>query len=790
MKTFCLSVVLFFLFSNCFSQTYNVIFSENFDATDFGNKWTKISSNASYSWQINELDAHSFDAINPQNVSSAICPWDYRTQDEWLISPQIQTTDTSNLSLVFYAGFNKSYLTKNATLQLYVSQSNWQTADSVWDARSVNTGLSGWKWQQIVVDLKKYAGTKFSFAWRYVGATGDLIAIDDIDLATGYQYTLTQIDSFKLDAQTSPAIINKESHTIKIEVAYGTNLNALSPQIVISDGATISPPPGQAITVSNRVPFEFVVTAKDTRFSQKWYLTVGVQDYKTDILSFAVPVQLGVSVIDTTNHIVNLVVRYGTDLKKLVPEIVVSPGASISPQSGQIVPFTEGEPVQFTVTPANPKIAKQVWRVFVKLQEVKTGTEILTFKVANQFGSTIINKEAKTIKVEVRYDADLTQIAPEITISDDASISPKQGANLNFEQEVEYTVTASNPNIKPAIWKVRITKRNYESAIKAFSLPQQEGRTILDTTNHIITIAVNNDMPLTNIKPAIVITEGASIQPDTLTPVTFTIGQNFMYTVTAANSLNSTQWKIIVINAILIDDFDDAISPFAQWDIAKTNTKTWTASNHPNYSFTAFDKKNRNSALCPWDLGLQNELLVSKKKSTAGFTNFILTFYALFDKNYLNNATLRLFLRSNNIETEVWNVANEVVLENGLAWHLIELPLHSTSDSIQLVWQYAGSNGNLCGIDNILLVGAPAASIETEQDKDFPVAYTQDNYLFVNQANEAIITLRDYTGRLLLQLQSNSDLATIDIASYHTNVFLITISKKNLTFTTKIVTIK
>ncbi|MEM0939765.1 MAG: DUF5018 domain-containing protein [Bacteroidota bacterium] len=72
------------------------------------------------------------------------------------------------------------------------------------------------------------------------------------------------------------------------------------------------------------------------------------QHTETDILSFSLPEQIGNTTIDATNHTVTVEVTAGTDVTSLTPNIVVSPGATISPSSGEARDFIN--PVTYTVT--------------------------------------------------------------------------------------------------------------------------------------------------------------------------------------------------------------------------------------------------------------------------------------------------------------------------------------------------------------------------------------------------------------------------------------------------------
>lgn len=86
---------------------------------------------------------------------------------------------------------------------------------------------------------------------------------------------------------------------------------------------------------------------------------------ETDITSFSLTAQTGSASINTTNHIVNIQVAYGTDITSLSPTIGISGGATISPVSGTARNFIT--PQTYTVTAEDE--TTQTWTVTVTIGE-------------------------------------------------------------------------------------------------------------------------------------------------------------------------------------------------------------------------------------------------------------------------------------------------------------------------------------------------------------------------------------------------------------------------------------
>ncbi|MCP4134850.1 MAG: hypothetical protein GY754_28000 [bacterium] len=78
--------------------------------------------------------------------------------------------------------------------------------------------------------------------------------------------------SFELPAQTALAQIDRNNHTITLEVAYGTGLSLLSPVISLPNGAQVSPASGKQVSFSSN-PVSYTVTAEDNSV-QIWKVTI------------------------------------------------------------------------------------------------------------------------------------------------------------------------------------------------------------------------------------------------------------------------------------------------------------------------------------------------------------------------------------------------------------------------------------------------------------------------------------------------------------------------------------
>lgn len=85
----------------------------------------------------------------------------------------------------------------------------------------------------------------------------------------------------------------------------------------------------------------------------------------SNIITFEVPHQVDVAAIDTEAHNVVFTMPYGTDVTALVPKVLVSKGATVTPASNQTQDFTV--PVAYTVTDKDG--IQQQWMIECRIAE-------------------------------------------------------------------------------------------------------------------------------------------------------------------------------------------------------------------------------------------------------------------------------------------------------------------------------------------------------------------------------------------------------------------------------------
>ncbi|MDA3821092.1 MAG: hypothetical protein PF450_00565, partial [Bacteroidales bacterium] len=143
-----------------------------------------------------------------------------------------------------------------------------------------------------------------------------------------------QIKSFSVNGIAGE--IDSEENSIEVFLPRDTEVNALSPQVEIPEGATLTPSPGETIDFSSSNQSPVVFNVVNGNLFSEYEVTVQAIDAK--ITSFTIGERQGI--IDHQARTINLTVPFGTDLTDLQPVIEYTDGAVISPAEDEILDFT------------------------------------------------------------------------------------------------------------------------------------------------------------------------------------------------------------------------------------------------------------------------------------------------------------------------------------------------------------------------------------------------------------------------------------------------------------------
>ncbi|MDH6309310.1 hypothetical protein M2451_002804 [Dysgonomonas sp. PFB1-18] len=258
----------------------------------------------------------------------------------------------------------------------------------------------------------------------------------------------------KFIAFDTPSVIGlpkMEGTNVTFYVAYSTTdeeLKEMVPTIILSTGATVSPESGSKVDFTGGT-VKFTVTSQDWMHSTEYNVTykrAANPDAEILGMSFSDEVVVTQPEIDGTD-ITFYVDFYATDeqLKELTPDITVSPQATVTPASGSKVDFSGGA-VKFTVNAGDGK-GKTEYNVICK-KAPSPETSISSFSVSG--AAVVIDAVMDGSNIYFYVDpnataAQLKDIIPIITLSENATVSPASGTKVDFSGgTVKFTVTAED----------------------------------------------------------------------------------------------------------------------------------------------------------------------------------------------------------------------------------------------------------------------------------------------------------------------------------------------------------
>lgn len=165
--------------------------------------------------------------------------------------------------------------------------------------------------------------------------------------------------------------------------------------------------------------------------------------------------------IDHVSKVVRIQITGLEQNTSIVPNIEISEKASISPNPS--APQDFNKTIEYLVTAENGE--QVIYTIDMVNEKFSTENSITSFKF-NIDGEVFIgdiNEESQ--EIEVICYKDVSDIAPEIEISELASVSPEALEKFDFNQPVSYTVTAQDGSTK--IYQVIVLKQEITSTLKS-----------------------------------------------------------------------------------------------------------------------------------------------------------------------------------------------------------------------------------------------------------------------------------------------------------------------------------
>jgi hypothetical protein len=357
---------------------------------------------------------------------------------------------------------------------------------------------------------------------------------------TKQEYTITvtvevgksgekKIVEFKFANPAVAGTVDEDKKTVSVLVPAGTDVSALEPAIVLSSKATVDPAAGVKQDFSK--PVVYTVTAEDGA-KQQYTITVTVEVGKSGekkISEFKFANSAVTGTVDEDKKTVSVLVPAGTDVSALEPAIVLSSKATVDPAAGVKQDFSK--PVVYTVTAEDG--TKQEYTITVTVEVGKSGEKkISDFKFASLSNATVtIDDNAKTVIVSAPAGSDVTALAPTITLSSGATVSPAPDVKQNFTKPVEYTVTAEDGTTQVYTVTVKVEAvKSGEKKISDFKFASLSNANVsINEDKKTISVAVPTGTDVKKLVPTITISENATVDPatgvvnDFSSPITYTV---------------------------------------------------------------------------------------------------------------------------------------------------------------------------------------------------------------------------------------------------------------------------
>lgn len=153
-----------------------------------------------------------------------------------------------------------------------------------------------------------------------------------------------------------------------------------------------------------------------------------------DILEFRFP---GMPPANVSKTSIRLTVPHATDVAALVPNIKVSPDATVAPASGTSRDFSK--PQTYTVTARDGSTKSYV--VTVQTTAMSDAKEMLTFGMASMQGITTSRDQ---ITAYLPSYSSMKELNPTFTLSPFATAVPNSGTFLDFTRPQRYKITAQD----------------------------------------------------------------------------------------------------------------------------------------------------------------------------------------------------------------------------------------------------------------------------------------------------------------------------------------------------------
>ena len=280
------------------------------------------------------------------------------------------------------------------------------------------------------------------------------------------------ITALSFSSPAATATINESAKSIAATVPYGTNVTALVATFTTT-GSSVkvgSTEQVSGMTANNFTrPIIYTVAAADgSTAGYTVTVTVALSSAKA-ITAFSFSSPFATGTIDEGAKTIAVKVPYGTNVTALVATFTTT-GSSVKVGSTVQVSGTTANdfrsPITYTVTAADGSTAIYTVTVTVALSSAKA---ITAFSFASPATTGVINENAKTIAVTVRYGTDVRALVATFTTT---------GSSVKVGSTVQVSGTTANDFTNPLIYMVTAADSSTASYTVTVTVTPQAWQTV------------------------------------------------------------------------------------------------------------------------------------------------------------------------------------------------------------------------------------------------------------------------------------------------------------------------
>lgn len=228
-----------------------------------------------------------------------------------------------------------------------------------------------------------------------------------------------------------------------------------------------------------------------------------------------------------------------------------------------------------------------------------------------------------------------------------------------------------------------------------------------------------------------------------------------------------TPADVMSTRTMLLTEGFDVDFPPADWTVIdfNTNGNNWIQTNPENNPFSDIDPTSLFSAMVPWVNEDQDEWLITPSIDAAGETPLKVEWYAGVSGSWIQFATLKLHISTDGgtTWTELWDAADVLEPDAPWAWNFVSINLDDYAGApFQLGWQYVGNDGDLAGVDGVVV----KSGFDYIYQDDFET-FTVGEYLALTDQSGFWTTWSDEPGgsedALITEAQSSSPTKSVNV---------------------------